>query len=221
MDTARIRSTKPHLVRAGLAGAVALAGSVVASFGDLRGPTKNPTLDRAPVYLGVAAILIGGVLATRALSSAVQKAAPSEAGGIRNLPLARLVRAGGYAITLLWVLATLEVGVEGLLLGGALTGVILGIAAQQTLGNVFAGIVLLAVRPFTLGGQAVIKSSLGEYEGTVTGMGFFYVTISTPSGRVDLPNAIALASAVGPGTKTAPDPPEEDPSPDVERGGAA
>ena len=198
---------------------MALAGSVLASSGELRGPSA--TLDRVPVYLGAAAILIGGVLATRALSSAVQKAVPSEAGGIRNLPLARLVRVGGYAITLLWVLATLEVGVEGLLLGGALTGVILGIAAQQTLGNVFAGIVLLAVRPFTLGGHAVIKSSLGEYEGTITGMGFFYVTIRTASGRVDLPNAVALASAVGPGTKTPEDPPEEAAPPDVESGGAA
>src|SRR5882672_2380136 len=38
-----------------------------------------------------------------------------------------------------------------LALGGAVTAVVLGLAAQQTLGNVFAGTVLLSARPFRVG----------------------------------------------------------------------
>ena len=38
-----------------------------------------------------------------------------------------------------------------LLIGGAVTGMILGIAAQQSLSNVFAGLVLLFARPYIPG----------------------------------------------------------------------
>jgi hypothetical protein len=40
------------------------------------------------------------------------------------------------------MLSMLSVPVGHLLLGGAIAGVVLGIAAQQSLGNVFAGLVL-------------------------------------------------------------------------------
>jgi hypothetical protein len=38
-----------------------------------------------------------------------------------------------------------------LAVGGAFTAVVLGLAAQQTLGNLFAGLVLLSTRPFRVG----------------------------------------------------------------------
>src|SRR3954453_11735084 len=38
-----------------------------------------------------------------------------------------------------------------LAVGGAFTAVIIGLAAQQTLGNLFAGLVLLSTRPFRVG----------------------------------------------------------------------
>ena len=40
---------------------------------------------------------------------------------------------------------------KALPVGGAFTAVVLGLAAQQTLGNLFAGMVLLTARPFRLG----------------------------------------------------------------------
>lgn len=206
MTAARVRSSRPQLVRAALAGLFALAGAVAASLGQIRATDRDPATltERVAGYAGAGAILVFGFLAVRALASAVQRAAPPRPPGAATLPLARVVTAAGNVIVLLWTLGTLGVGIEALLLGGALTGVVLGIAAQQTLGNVFAGIVLLGVRPFTIGRPAVIKSSLGEYEGTVTDMGLFYVTLETARGRVELPNAVALASAVGPGVRTGP-----------------
>ena len=56
----------------------------------------------------------------------------------------------GYLVALLLALGLTNYPVGHLLLGGAILGVILGIAAQQSLGNVFAGLVLLAARPFTV-----------------------------------------------------------------------
>jgi hypothetical protein len=61
-----------------------------------------------------------------------------------------------------------------------------------------------------VGEETVLKSSTGEYKGQVSNIGLFYVTIETAKGRVDVPNALALASAVGPGASTDDSEDEED-----------
>ena len=57
----------------------------------------------------------------------------------------------GYGTVLLGLLGLLRVNLGNLLVGGAVTGVVIGIAAQQTLGNFFAGLVLLFARPYVPG----------------------------------------------------------------------
>jgi small-conductance mechanosensitive channel len=95
---------------------------------------------------------------------------------------------------------------ERLLLGGAVTGVILGIAAQQALSNTFAGVVLLVARPFNPGDHIRIRSGAlgGEFDGVVLAMGLTYVTVSTSSGVLSIPNSSMLSSAVGPWTPPPP-----------------
>lgn len=68
-----------------------------------------------------------------------------------------------------------------LLLGGAVTGVIVGIAAQQSLGNVFAGLVLILSRPFDVGDLIAVRSGAlgGQLEGRVVEMGLVYVTLDS------------------------------------------
>jgi small-conductance mechanosensitive channel len=105
-------------------------------------------------------------------------------------------------MVLLAVLSALRFKLDSLLLGGALTGVIIGIAAQQTLSNFFAGILLMIVRPFNVGDRVVLRSALGEYEGIVRDIDFFYVKLRTRRGPVELPTASVLASAIGPGARS-------------------
>ncbi len=45
-------------------------------------------------------------------------------------------------------LTLLQVPIQKLLVSGAITGVVLGIAAEQALANLFTGLVLLTSRPF-------------------------------------------------------------------------
>jgi small-conductance mechanosensitive channel len=218
MDVSPMRRARPYLIRAVVAGLIVLAGLVAASqFGQLR-DERRPDRDEATAgevivaISGAGVVALFGVVSVASFSTAVRKATEQHLDDRRGAPLSLLVRTIGYILVLLAILGALEVPLGGLLLGGAVTGVVIGIAAQQTLGNFFAGIVLLIVRPFAVGDSVVLRSGPlgGEYEGTVSEISLYYVNLVTAQGPVRLPNAGVLASAVGPGAR-APKPPEEGP----------
>jgi hypothetical protein len=80
---------------------------------------------------------------------------------------------------------------------------VVGIAAQQSLGNIFAGLVLLLARPYVIGDHIRVRSGAlgGPIDGTVAGMDLLYTTLETEEGLVRLPNSGLLAAAVGPRPK--------------------
>jgi hypothetical protein len=116
-------------------------------------------------------------------------------------------------LTIVFTFELFAIPITQLVVGGALTGVLLGIAAQQSLANVFAGIVLLMARPFRVGDQVGIRSGAlsGLIEGTVAEVSVTYVRLDTPNGPVHVPTSQVLAAAVGPAgavpSPTAPPPP--------------
>ena len=124
-----------------------------------------------------------------------------------------IVLVGGLA-TIVITLQLFDIAVTQLIVGGALTGVLVGIAAQQSLANVFAGIVLLMARPFKVGDQIGIRSGAlsGLIEGTVTEISITYVQLETGNGQVHVPNSQVLAAAVGP-AGSVPSPPGATPWP--------
>jgi len=122
---------------------------------------------------------------------------------VTGLAHAAIVR---YAIVLLGILvvvsvtlALLKLPISQLLVGGAITSIILGIAAQQALGNVFAGIVLLLSRPFVVGDAVRFRAGAfsGQIEGTVTEIGITYLRLDTADGLLHLPNSQVLSAVVG------------------------
>jgi len=71
----------------------------------------------------------------------------------------RLLATGiGYLVVAFAVFAVLDVSIDHLLVGAGLAGVVLGIAAQQSLGNVFAALVLLLAKAFKVGDHVRIRS---------------------------------------------------------------
>jgi small-conductance mechanosensitive channel len=208
------KPARPHLIRAAVAAVVAIAGIVAADLGQLRSERGDEATNSelALVLIGSGVLLIAGILAARALAGAVRETLDERMGPGRSAGAGLLVTIFGYAIVVLATLRAVGVDLSALLLGGALTGIIIGIAAQQTLGNFFAGIVLMVVRPFSVGETIALRSGPlgGEYEGLVTDVGLFYVQMSTPQGPVALPNAGVLASAIGPGVKAAPEVDEDE-----------
>jgi small-conductance mechanosensitive channel len=130
--------------------------------------------------------------------------------GVSHTSMVRLVAAlFGCGATFLITLELFNLPVGQLVVGGALTGVLLGIAAQQTLANLFAGIILLLAKPFGVGDAVQLRSGAmgGEFQGIVLEIGLTYVRLDADNGVVSLPNAQVLAAAVGPRPK--PEPPSE------------
>lgn len=203
MNEQSLRAARRHVVRAAIAGAIAIAALVVASsIGDTEERASDS--EKAWAYIGAAVVLVAGIVAVRAAARALRVAGEARIEATQGTLLALLVSIIGYVAVLLTALQATGSDIGGLLLGGALTGVVVGIAAQQTLANFFAGIVLAFVRPFHVGEHVVLRSGPlgGEYEGVVSDMGLFYVGLATENGPVALPNAGVLTAAIGPGART-------------------
>jgi small-conductance mechanosensitive channel len=111
--------------------------------------------------------------------------------------LTRLVTIG---IALIVALNTAGIAPQTLAVGGAFTAVVLGLAAQQTLGNVIAGLVLLSARPFRVGERIRLQAGAvgGSVEGIVSSLGLLYTTLTRGGDQVLVPNNVVLAAAVVP-----------------------
>ena len=197
----RRRAARPHVIRAVIGLLIAVAGTVVENIYEIR-KGGGLTFEDKIGLLGVLIFVIGGVILVRSSVRAVHVAAADRLEGkTKGTPVSFLLYVVGYLVIILGALGMTGTSPGSLLFGGALTGVVIGIAAQQTLGNFFAGIVLVFVRPFTVGDTVYLKGALGEYEGQITELTLFYIHILTERGEVMLPNAGVLASAVGPGAR--------------------
>lgn len=87
-----------------------------------------------------------------------------------------------------------------LAVGGAFTAVIVGLAAQQTLGNLIAGTVLLSARPFRVGERVRFQGGgvAGQVEGVVSSLGLLYTTLADGDDHIMVPNSSVLGMAVMP-----------------------
>jgi small conductance mechanosensitive channel len=87
-----------------------------------------------------------------------------------------------------------------LAVGGAFTAVIVGLAAQQTLGNLIAGTVLLSARPFRVGERVRLQGGgiAGQIEGVVSSLGLLYTTFAQGEDQVMVPNSVVLSVAIVP-----------------------
>ncbi len=111
-----------------------------------------------------------------------------------------LIRLGTLGITLLIALSRAGVSAATVVAGSAFTAVVLGLAAQQTLGNLFAGMVLLSARPFRVGERVRLQAGAvgGSVEGIVSELGLLYTTLARGDDRIMIPNNVVLAAAVVP-----------------------
>lgn len=110
--------------------------------------------------------------------------------------ISRIVSTIGYALVLLITLHLLHIQISNILLGGAVTGVIVGIAAQSTLNNLFAGFLLLTLRPFSIGQNVTFRTSSFDVMGKVVDVNWYYTVVLDGDRRRILPNAAVITAII-------------------------
>lgn len=84
-----------------------------------------------------------------------------------------------------------------LLASAGVLSIILGIAAQNTLGNLIAGIALLFYRPFGIGDVLVMNTPTGKETGTVKDFSLGYTKLLTEDNRwIIAPNSFVIATVL-------------------------
>jgi len=102
---------------------------------------------------------------------------------MRNLALVFLMLAGAYSIMIAW-----EIDVTGLLASAGIVGLALSFSAQDTLSHLFAGVAILADRPYRIGDVIVLDT--GE-RGEVTFIGLRSTRLMTRDDvEISIPNGV-------------------------------
>lgn len=196
----RVRGQAAHRARRARRQAFLLLLLIVAVYLTFRYRSELFGLDLEVRVACVVALVILGWAFARDLGRALRPALlrrldPGTAGAVSFL--IQLV-ALGFMILVAFRLAGLRPST--LAIGGAITAVIVGLAAQQTFGNLFAGTVLVSARPFKVGDLIRLQASAvgGEVEGTVSSLGLLYTTLSRGADTILVPNSVMLAGAIIP-----------------------
>jgi|SRR6185437_3058726 len=158
---------------------------------------KPDTLFGALVYLAV--FLAFALILSRILRSVVH-AAMTRKGHIDRTTISFMQQ---FGTALIWVIVVIlyahlipvlrSVG-TALLAGASIASVVIGLAAQSTLGNLVAGVSITLYRPFRLGDTIQVAAPTGTEIGVVEMISLGYTTLRTPDGRlVVVPNALAAS----------------------------
>lgn len=135
----------------------------------------------------------------------------------RAFSVGNAIKVIGFVFSIIVAFILGKVGTEAALLSGTVTGLVLGLALQPVLGNLFAGLVILATRFVTVGDVVRITSTnlpyhvsflppykyfspdyvVPGYKGRVVEIGLFYVTVILDTGsELRIPNSVLLNSGV-------------------------
>ncbi|MCZ4493881.1 MAG: mechanosensitive ion channel family protein [Conexibacter sp.] len=111
-----------------------------------------------------------------------------------------LIRLATIVVAVVVALRIAKLDPQTIALSGAFTAVVVGLAAQQTLGNLIAGTVLVSARPFRVGERVRMQGGglAGSVEGLVSSFGLLYTILARGEDSIMVPNSVVLSVAVVP-----------------------
>ena len=155
---------------------------------------------RDPAHYGL--VVLGALIAVyavRAFTEALGGALEGYLGLGRARSAAKFVSIILYGIVIMMAITGAGFDLSGLLVGGALTGVIVGVAAQASLSNIFAGLAILLARPYSAGMYVTVRTTAFggvEYSGQVFEIGLFYTNLHSGAKEIRIPNSTMVAAVV-------------------------
>ena len=126
-------------------------------------------------------------------------------------PLARLTSLLGYVIIFFLLLSLFGINLTGALIGAGFLGIVIGLASQSTLGNLFAGLSMMAAKPFAIGDRITFSTwqygiqpstymhrmLVPGYSGIVDEIGLMYTRLKLDDGtNLFVPNGVMNQAAI-------------------------
>jgi mechanosensitive ion channel-like protein len=158
-------------------------------------PTENILIT---LLLTLIALLLGIAL-VRQIGLRVSATTASYLGTARAQTANGLISIVLYIVMAAAVASQTKLDLSGIALSGAVTGVIIGIAAQASLSNVVAGLVILFARPYQTGQFVTVRAAAfagTEYSGEVGDITLFFTTILDGTQEIRVPNSSMISSVV-------------------------
>jgi len=199
------RSIRTELVGIVLVIAFAIAAGFLVSA--LTSENKIPAGYLEPIYAII--ILITGYAWIRIVTAIIEKVFEPTIGVTRAHGIKNTFYVVAAIILVVIISSVFNFNLTGILVGAGFAGIVLGLAAQQVLGNIFGGLSLLASRPFDIGDRITLVTAtyslLGEtyshepmlngFTGTVTDITIFFTKMDLDSGTPAVfPNSVVVGS---------------------------
>lgn len=159
---------------------------------------------------------VGAVLIAYLISEIVKNRLVNFIGASNATSIAFITRLLGYIIAFIGFFLLVHISIGAALAAGGFAGLVLGLASQTVLSNIFGGIMLLFSRPYKVGDRITISTwqygliaptyppkffsndfLIPGYTGVVTDISLLYTTIYTDDKvPVKIPNSIMVQAAI-------------------------
>jgi small conductance mechanosensitive channel len=166
---------------------------------DIRAVLQPDTLSGALIYLAI--FMLIAVIFSRLLRAAARAALIREGHAdhtAASFPLQLGIAAVWMIMLILYahLIPVLRSMGTALLTGASVASIVIGLAAQSTLGNLVAGVSITIYRPFRVGDTLLVSAPTGTETGVVDVISLGYTMLRTADNRiVVLPNSLAASQA--------------------------
>lgn len=197
-------------IRTELAGIVAvLAFAVAAGILAFVMSTNNYFPAKFLPVINAIIVLVTGYAWVLILTAVIEKVVAPTIGRTRAAGIKNLLYVVAAIIIVVIVSAIFQFNLTGVLVGAGFAGIVLGLAAQQVLGNIFGGLSLLASRPFEIGDRITLVTAsfgllgpsynhealLNGFTGVVTDITIFFTRMDLDDGTPAVfPNLVVVGS---------------------------
>jgi small conductance mechanosensitive channel len=162
-----------------------------------------------PIYAAI--ILVGGYLVIMVVNQILERIIEPTFGATRTRGLKNLFELLAAIVIIVLVFAIFGVNLTAALVGAGFLGIVLGLAAQQVLGNIFAGLSLLVSKPFEIGDHVKLatssygltgssyshESEASGFTGVVKDVGIFFTRLLMDDGHPAVfPNSVVIGSLI-------------------------
>jgi small-conductance mechanosensitive channel len=161
-------------------------------------------------YVSISVIAVGGYFVIRIFSRLIIRYGEAELPTTQVVAFKNLFQISALVVLAFIILFTLGVNIASALVGAGFIGIVLGLAAQTVLGNIFAGLALLGSKQFKIGDRLTINGQFGfipqsymhdnlipGYTGTVKDIGLTHtIVLGDDNVPISYPNSVLLQSMI-------------------------